>query len=160
MTHYDQKGQNVDDQYNAGRDINITNSSSLSKRKAEISREISEMTTDIAQLEVEIKKLESELRFLLYRSLPSEISTEVIFGKRDIIEDSILMFQVSLNSINNGNYDASKEIQALKDKYKCKKSDIESRKQHLLTLQNELKYLGRKEMVSDIVSVVRLFLDQ
>ncbi|MBD2181929.1 hypothetical protein [Aerosakkonema funiforme] len=159
MTYYDQNSQNVNKQYNAVGDINITNPVSASKRKAEISKEISHVKTEMIPVEVEVEKLKSELWGIMFFYLPANLSTELLLNSEKIIEDEMLMLQVQLESMRRGPDGKAEAIKALRDKYKRKNSELKSRKEHLNALENELKYLSYKDVVTDIASAIKSFLE-
>ncbi|MFB2879055.1 hypothetical protein [Floridanema aerugineum] len=159
MTHYEQNRQNVSEQYNAVGDINITNPASASKRKAEISREISHVKTEMIPVEVEVEKIKNELRSILFLYLPANLYTELLLNSEKIIEDEILMLQVQLDAMGRELDGKAGAIKTLRDRYKRKNSELKSKKEHLNALENELKYLSYKDVVSDIASAIKCFLD-
>ncbi|NET24827.1 hypothetical protein [Okeania sp. SIO1I7] len=158
MSFYNLKNQNVNrDQYNAGRDISIGNFPSTSSQKAEISRAIADAEIEILQLKDELKKLEGEFWSVLchHLSIKEKIDMDLFFtGTKKILEDDWLMLRLEIKLMSTS---GDSKIRELRDKYKHKSSELKTRKEYLSRLQNELRYVNIKNVVSDITPIIKSF---
>jgi cell division protein FtsB len=143
MRVFDQQKQNVEQQYNAGRDIYVGNPVSRKARIIELSQEITNFEARIKKLEREI--IDHNKNFI--DSLPKELRDKKRLVGLEIETDSLTSWHLVGVIYVLTNYRKLKRLENVFERYeeqhKGYMSELESLKRHLNILQGELNTLHK-----------------
>lgn len=149
MAKYDQRGQNVNNQINIGRDLNISDPTVRNIRRVEVSKEISRIEIELIKHEQEIKETNEKFIASLPNSLRNEVTTEglEIVGKMPMLGHvyhlTVLLPKVLFQAAFNPGL--RKAFTTYTSNHEAQLSQLDSLHKHLGVLREEFELLSQKD---------------